>query len=78
MGGHQRADPTGRGRQNKSSAMGDRSVLNERGAKAPRKEATSEAPLMEEGGGQCGVWPNRMYFSFDLGASSFFFSCLAA
>ena len=53
--------------------MRDRSALNERGAKAPRKNATSAAPLMGEGGGHCGVWPNRMYFPFDLGACSFFF-----
>ena len=40
------------------SAMGDhRSTHSEHGVRAPRDDATSEAPAMEEGdGGQDGVW----------------------
>ena len=43
----------------------------ERGPRPPREDATSEAPMMEEGGGQGGVWvcaggrpgrPNRSVF----------------
>ena len=77
MGGHQRAYPR-RGRQIRSSAMGDRSAHNVSGGpRPPREDATSEAPVMEEGGGQGGVWvrargrPNRMYFSFVLGVLFF-------
>ena len=37
MGGHQRTDPTRRGRQNRSSAMGDRSAHNVSGVLGPSR-----------------------------------------